>query len=388
MRLLLCIPYFAPAYAFGGSVTVAETIVAGFVAAGYDVTVATTDVLDEHARVPRDAPGVEGATVMRFPNLSHRAVAAANLYLPRGYRAWLADNIGDFDVVLLQDLYSAVSVCGARAAVRAGVPYALQPLGTMSPARERGRSSAKRAFLRVWGDRTIAEAAALIHSTDIERQEFLDVGARPDLLVRLPLPLDLPPEVDGERAATPTVAFVGRLHPIKGIDRLIEAIAIARRDVPGLRLEIVGPGERYERELATLAARLGIAEAVHFHGFVSVEEKFRVLREAHVGALLSAGEGLPMGALETMACGTPMVLSEGCHLPEVDGVGGVVVPGGPEGAAAAIVDLLSDEDRRARLGAGAATFARGFRHEQVVPEMVVALAAIAVPGETRRTIAQ
>ena len=75
MRLLLCIPYFAPAYAFGGSVTVAETIVEGFVAAGHEVAVATTDVLDERARVAPGTPGIAGAEVVRFPNVSHRAAA-------------------------------------------------------------------------------------------------------------------------------------------------------------------------------------------------------------------------------------------------------------------------------------------------------------------------
>lgn len=84
MRLLLCIPYFAPAYAFGGSVTVAETVVA------------TTDVLDEHERVAPDAapPEPPGAEVLRFANVSHRLAAGVNAYAPRGMRRWLAENIG------------------------------------------------------------------------------------------------------------------------------------------------------------------------------------------------------------------------------------------------------------------------------------------------------
>ncbi len=203
------------------------------------------------------------------------------------------------------------------------------------------------------------------------------MGARADRLVRLPLPLDLPPDVGGARAAVPTVAFVGRLHPIKRVDRLIEAVALARRDVPELRLEVVGPGDRHGRELADLARRLGIAEAVRFHGFVSIDEKFRVLREAHVGALLSAGEGLPMGALETMACGTPVVLSEGCHLPEIDGVAGMVVSGEAADAAAALVRLFRDEACRLELGVGASGYAHQFRREVVMPQMVAVLEVLA-----------
>ena len=379
MRLLLCIPYFAPAYAFGGSVTVAETIAAGFAAAGHEVTVATTDVLDEHARISREHPpaGPDGVEVVRFPNRSHRAAAGANLYLPRGYRRWLRDHAGRFDLVLLQDVYSAVSVGGARAAERAGVPYVLQPLGTLSPAPERGRPLAKRAFLRLWGDRTVARAAALIHSGAAEREEFLAVGAPADRLLALPLPLDLPEPQDAPLAADPTVVFVGRLHAIKRVDALVEAVALARREAPGLRLEVAGPGERLQREYEALADRLGIGDAVRFHGFVSPEEKLRLLRTAHLGALLSAGEGLPMAALETLACGTPMVLSEGCHMPDADDVAAIVCDGSPRAAADAIARIAGDPALRARLSAGAAGFARGYRREVVMPQMIDALERLA-----------
>jgi glycosyltransferase involved in cell wall biosynthesis len=378
VRLLLAIPYYAPAYAFGGSVTVAETIVDDLVAAGHEVTVATTDVLDEHARVTPDlAPRPDGAQVLRFANVSHRAAAGVNLYAPRGLRSWLRANAARFDVVLLHDVYSAVSVLTARAAERAGVPYALQPLGTLSPAAERGRPLVKRAFLAAWGNRTVARAAALIHSSDDERCDFLAVGADGARLVRLPLPLDLPATGARAEADVPTVAYVGRLHAIKRVDRLVEAIALVRRDQPDVVLDVVGPGERVERELRSLAARLGVADAVRFHGYVSVEEKLHVLARAHVSALLSASEGLPMAALEAMACGTPVVLSEGCHLHEVHERAGLVVPGAAADAAAALARLLGDDGLRACLGEGAAAFAQEFRREEVMPRMIAALERVA-----------
>jgi glycosyltransferase involved in cell wall biosynthesis len=241
MRLLLAIPYFAPAYAFGGSVTVAETIVTDLLAAGHSVSVATTDVLDEHQRIPANVASLPpGTEVVRFPNLSHRIAAGLNGYTPRGLRRWLAANVGRFDLVLLHDVYSAVSVMAARAAERAGIPYVLQPLGTLSPARDRGRPLVKRIFLRLWGRRTVQHAAALMHVGEHEADDFLRVGGSSARLVHMPLPLELPPAVGAAKATEPTIAFVGRLHPIKGIDRLIEAVGLLRRDVPDVRLEIVG----------------------------------------------------------------------------------------------------------------------------------------------------
>jgi glycosyltransferase involved in cell wall biosynthesis len=385
VRLLLAIPYYAPAYAFGGSVTVAETVVTEVLAAGHHVTVATTDVSDEHRRLARDTPALPaGAEVVRFPNVSHRLAAELNGYLPRGMRRWTRRNAGRFDVVLLHDIYSAVSVLAARGATRAGVPYALQPLGTLSPAAERGRPLAKRTFLLLWGNRTVSDATALVHSTAEEGRDFLNAGACEDRLVRLPLPLELPSIGEQGKEDRPTISYVGRLHPIKRIDRLIEATAIARRHIPELQLHIVGPGDRHGRELGALAEHLGIADAVTFFGFVSPEEKLRLLARSHLSALLSASEGLPMAALEAMACGTPVVLSEGCHLPEVHERAGLVVPGGAQDAAEAIVTLLRDDPRRAALGAEARAFARDFRREIVMPRMIAMLEGLAEAGAARQ----
>jgi glycosyltransferase involved in cell wall biosynthesis len=78
-----------------------------------------------------------------------------------------------------------------------------------------------------------------------------------------------------------------------------------------------------------------------------------------------------------MATGTPVVLSQGCNLPEIDGVAGVVVPGQPDDTAEALSRLLADEPRRRELGEGARVFAHGFRRTVVMPEMLELLARMA-----------
>jgi glycosyltransferase involved in cell wall biosynthesis len=292
--------------------------------------------------------------------------------------AWLASNIDRFDIALLEDFYSAISVMTARAAVRAGVPYVLQPLGTLSHAPERGRPVVKRLFLELWGKRTVREAAALMYVGEHEAADFLAAGGSRARVVRMPLPLDLPDSAGGAKAPHPTVAFVGRLHQIKGIDCLIEAVAIARQQIPDIRLDIVGPGDRYRRVLEATVDRLNMRQTVAFHGFVESVEKLRVLRGAHVSALLSKSEGLPMAALEAMACGTPVVLSRGCHLDEVQGTAGLVVGDSADEAAAALARVLTDDQLRARLARGAAEFAWGFRRENVMPEMIRVLEGLAL----------
>jgi glycosyltransferase involved in cell wall biosynthesis len=369
-------------------VTLAESVVKDLVGSGHEVVVATTDVLDEERRMP-PAPGaaetLDGAEIVRFPNVSHRLAAELNSYAPRGLRSWLAAHINRFEVVLLHDFYSAVSVMSARAAARAGVPYVLQPLGTLSPARERGRPLVKRTFMTLWGRETVRGAAAFFYLGEHEAADFVAAGGPRDRLVAMPPPLELPGPLDTSLPDRPTIGFVGRLHPIKGIDRLIEAVAIARRQIPDIQLEIAGPGDRYRRVLEALVRRLGVADAVDFKGFVNGTEKLRILGSTHVSALLSHSEGLPMAALEAMACGTPVVLSRGCYLEEVHGVGGLVVGDTAAEAADGLVALLSDDEMRQRLGAGAMQFAQRYRREHVMPEMIRALEGISAAGSASPT---
>ena len=121
--------------------TVAETVVTDLLVAGHEVTVATTDVLDERRRLPRGAePQPKGAEVVRFANLSHRMAARLNAYSPRGLRVWLARNVSRFDIVLLQDVYSALSVMTSRAARRAGCRSRFSPWArSRRPRSEDGR---------------------------------------------------------------------------------------------------------------------------------------------------------------------------------------------------------------------------------------------------------
>lgn len=349
----------------------------GLVEAGHEVTVATTDALDLQARVPAGTSAEPAAArVLRFPNLSQR-LAATNVVLPRGLRNWLRDHVPDFDVVLIMDVYSSVSVLGSRTAERAGVPYVLEALGTLPATNERGRAVPKRAFLALWGRRTVRRAAACLYLSEIEREEYLAQGAEPDRLVPLPPPLDLPAVEPVARADSPLIMYLGQLHPIKRIDVLIRAFARVRRELPDARLEVIGAPSAHGEQLKALARSLGVGDAVGFLGFLPEEDKPRKLAEAHVFALLSASEGLPVTPLEALACGTPVVLSPGCRLPEVDGVAGIVCDGTPEGAADALMALLRDPKRARELGKSGRRFAGAYRREVVVPELVELLERVA-----------
>jgi glycosyltransferase involved in cell wall biosynthesis len=377
MRLLVCAPWFAPARAFGGSVAAAIATVEGVLEAGHEVTVATTDVLDPRRRLPADAPEEPaGARVLRFRNVSQR-LAGANVPLPRGLRRWLGDHVREFDVVLLQDLYSFVNLLGARAARGAAVPYVLQTHGTLPATRQRGRSISKRLVLALWGKRTVREAAACLYVSEAELAEFLRLGVNPTRLHHIPPPLDLPSAEGVPRAAAPTILYLGQLHPMKRVDLLINPFAHVHSALPEARLEVAGPPSRHGEKLRSRAARLRLGEAVRFPGTLTGPAKVEALASAHVFALLSAAEGVPLAVLEALACGTPVVLSPGAGLHEVEGVAGIVCDGTAKGAAEALVALLEDPARAHALGEAGRSLAAPYRREVVEHRTVELLERVA-----------
>jgi len=109
------------------------------------------------------------------------------------------------------------------------------------------------------------------------------------------------------------VVSVGRLVPIKGMERLIQAWALVVDKKPDARLALVGDGEE-RQNLEKLAASLGIAEHVFFAGWT---DPLPYLAKAKAFALLSHNEGMGRVVVEAMAAGLPCIVSDVCGLKEL-----------------------------------------------------------------------
>jgi glycosyltransferase involved in cell wall biosynthesis len=169
------------------------------------------------------------------------------------------------------------------------------------------------------------------------------------------------PDPAGRRTAVPSFLYVGRLKRYKGIGLAIQALALSRRQRPDLRLHIAGTGD-HRPELERLAASLGVADAVTFHGFVSDAEKLALLRAAWANVFPSPKEGWGITIVEAAACGTPSLASDSPGLRDSvrHGETGFLVPHGDVPALSArMLELASAPALVERLGRAARTFAEG-----------------------------
>lgn len=141
------------------------------------------------------------------------------------------------------------------------------------------------------------------------------------------------------------LATVARLIPRKGIDRLLQACGRLHEWNRDFQCHIVGEGP--EREALEQQARaLGIADRIHFHGDRPREWVAQALPAHGLFVLPSLAEGMPNAALEAMACGLPLVLSDtGGSAELVDGNGCIVPVGDADALAYALHDALRDSNR-------------------------------------------
>jgi len=190
-------------------------------------------------------------------------------------------------------------------------------------------------------------------------------------------------------SAQPTLLFVGRLVPYKGVDVLLRATA----GVPA-SLVLVGDGPLRD-SLEALARDLGVQDRVRFLGRVSDAERLEWYRRADVFVLPSVTrqEAFGMVQVEAMLCGRPVVstdLPTGVPWVNRDGESGLVVPpGDPEALAAAILRLCQDPALRAKLGQGALTRAREhFGAERMCRSFDEQCRCVAVAGRMEAGTAQ
>jgi D-inositol-3-phosphate glycosyltransferase len=207
---------------------------------------------------------------------------------------------------------------------------------------------------------SVRNCQRIIAATAGERSELINYyGAAPDKIGVVPCGVNMELFRPLDRAAArqelgitdeKVMLFVGRIDPLKGIDRLLRAMPMLP-DREGLGLVVIG-GDEYSlsevERLRGLAAGLGIAGSVNFRGLVKHERLPYYYSAADVCVVPSYYESFGLVALESLACGTPVVASDVGDLRNIirQGETGFVVPvNTPPRLAAAIAPFINGMPR-------------------------------------------
>ncbi|RZH68283.1 glycosyltransferase family 1 protein [Natrinema altunense] len=209
-------------------------------------------------------------------------------------------------------------------------------------------------------------------SESAKHRTVTDFGADPESIrvVHNGIDTDLFEPVDRSRDRPRVMTTVSADVPLKGARYLLEAFAAVREEIDA---ELVVVGEFDEGgDCDRLVSDLGIADAIETHSEISYERMVELYGTADIAVVPSIYEGFGLPAGEALACGVPVVATTGGGLPEVVGDAGVLVdPGDADALADAIRGLLTDGERRRRLGErGRARIVSEFDWERAARETV------------------
>ena len=354
LRVLQIVPYFYPAWAYGGIPRLAYGLSRALQERGHRVTVVTTDALDRGRRLRAGRTDLEGLVVHRLPNLSNRLAYDHQLFLPRGASALLDAQVARADVVHLHGWWHLLNNVASSAAARCGVPVVHTPNGTL-PALER-KLLVKGLWDRALGRPGRRRVERWIAVSRAELTQLRAGGVAADAIDLIYNGIDLgefeslPPRGSFRSArgiAGPLVLYLGKLTPRKGVDHLIDALArMDRRDAV---LVVAGNDMGVLAGLRAQVAALGLGERVLFTGLLTGPDRLAALADADVLVYPSEHEIFGLVPFEGLLCGTPAVVSDDCGCGEIVArarAGERVRYGDAAGLADALDSLLADTARR------------------------------------------
>lgn len=220
------------------------------------------------------------------------------------------------DVVHNHSLWSMVNVAAGWVVPGKRAKLVTSPRGTLS-AWALGRNKTLKSWLWPLQRRAMARADLLHATSEVELQDIRTQGfTNPVVLV--PNGIDLPvmplapvPNVSGGR----TLLYLGRIHPIKGLDRLLQAWAQLQPRYPQWRLVIAGKGDPgHVHEVQALATRLDVRR-VSFPGPLYGDAKAQAYFDADLFVLPTHSENFGMVVAEALAHACPAVVSHGAPWP-------------------------------------------------------------------------
>jgi len=262
-----------------------------------------------------------------------------------GLRSGLAKS--NPDILHVHGLWMYPSVA-ATAWSGNGKPYVVSPHGMLDPWALNNSRWKKRIAALLYENRHL-QSASCIHALNHAEAESIRAYGLENPICIIPNGVELPPSpVKGGCQSTHTLLYLGRLHPKKGLPKLVEAWSLVQKEAndSGWRLAIAGWDQNgHQRDLVDLVAKLKIGSSVSFVGPMFGKAKANCFSRASAFILPSMSEGLPMTVLEAWSWGLPVLMTPKCNLPEGEADGAaIMMEADADSISAALLQLFQMND--------------------------------------------
>lgn len=316
MKILFGIPFLYPALAYGGAARAAYQLAEALQQQGHEVVVLSTDVQDASSRFHQNgfrAP----FEVIRLRNVSNWAAYHLQFYSPRHAAAESERLMAGVDIVHLHTFRNLLNDTIARKAARSRVPFVLSGHGTI-PRIERFLGL-KRAYDFLLGNWQLQHASGFVAVSRTESKKIARFISKDRPVAIIPngvTPLHAPSDGAFRKkwAIAPDekmILFLGKITRRKGLQHLVRAYSRLRTEA---RLVIAGNDMGYGREIRQIIFDCGLQQEVIWTGLLDDTEKAQALSDADLTVYPSIHEVFGLVALESLMCGTPVIVcgDDGC----------------------------------------------------------------------------
>jgi glycosyltransferase involved in cell wall biosynthesis len=246
-------------------------------------------------------------------------------YTPR-FVPWLREHVRDYDLVVVNGFWNYTSLASRRVLPASGVPYLVFAHGMLDPwfrASAPFKHAMKQMLWLVSEGPLLANARYVLFTTEAEmtraqnmfwpyrvRGRVVGYGTA-DIAGSPAMQKAAFRRVIPALADKPFLLFLGRIHPKKGCDILVDAFARIASAYPGLDLVIAGPDPNGLRAAIEPVARAyGVAGRIHWPGMLSGDAKWGALRDCRALVLPSHQENFGVVVAEALAAGRPVLISD------------------------------------------------------------------------------
>ncbi|MFT3768991.1 MAG: glycosyltransferase [Minicystis sp.] len=338
MKVAHVTPSYYPAFVYGGPPESAHQLSRHLARAGCDVRVLTTDANGPKLTVDvdktREIEMEPGLRVRYCPRRLPESAAPSLLALLPGYVRWC-------DVVHLNAVYNFTTFPTLLAAKAADKPVVWSARGALSRWKETRREGAKEVWERIC--RVIAPRRTVLHVTSESEEKQAAARMRGMRTALIPNGVEVPALAPRPAPSeTLRVLYLGRLHPIKGLDNLVAACGLlVRGGERRFSLTLAGGGEpAYTDALRRAVAENGLGDLVTFLGEVPPSDKGRLFAGADLFVMPSFTENFGLAIAEALAHGVPVIAGEGTPWSGLaSNDAGLWVPNDPGSLAAAITAM-------------------------------------------------
>lgn len=360
MKIVQVVPYFFPAWSYGGPAKLVYDMSTYFSQQGHQVTVLTSNAFDTQGVMPESKKiySAKNLKVVYYSLLSNWLASKTKVYITPSFYFNFFSYLRQAEIVHLHDFFTLQNAFVALICWTLNKPYIVSPHGTLQDKAVFQKTWFKKTFMNLVGYRVLKKARRVLVSSQEESRVMVKLGVDKNKIIQIGHGVNIS-EVTSKIGKSQSrrklqlpqqkiiVTFLGRLSQLKGLDMLLKIIESSQNN--DVYFVIAGSDDGYLETIKNSKSKNFKLMGVCFG-----EEKAMLFRASDIFIYPSYSEGFSVGILEAAGAGLPLIITQGCNFDQVQQAeAGLVVEANLKSLKSALTKLTADQRLRQKMSTNA-----------------------------------